>query len=266
MKNFSIAFLAAAVCCGVFAGEIEFKLDKPSDWHKNNKVKWVGEKKDIMQVTGSAMLISTKKYDIDPKKITELEADIKMISGKPATTYLGFRLIDKNGRYISASAVNAIYGSDTVLVKAVKPTDTTITVKANPKWKKSSIYSVVIRTKKDFSDLPNYAAIGHNITNVKKVGNNMEVTLAKPFKASVPAGTAVRIHSDGGYMYTGGYKYIGADSGKVELKGKATGRSKHGMYASSWAPGAVKAEIILLVNWGVQGSVTQVKDVEMEIK
>lgn len=266
MKKLGIFMMAAVFAGSIFADGIEFKLDKPSDWVANSKVKWVGAKKDIMEVTGSAMLISTKKFDIDPKKLIELEADVKMISGKPGTTYFGFRVIDKQGRYIPASAVNAVPGSETVLAKAVKPGDTVITIKANPKWKKTSIAYAVINVKKDLSDLPNYSFIGNNLTDVKQEGDNMVLTFKKGFKLAAPAGTSVRLHYEGGYMYAGGYKYIGADSGKVEFKGKVTGQLKSGMASHGWAPGTVKAEIIFLVNWGSAGSVTQISDVEMEIK
>ena len=266
MRKFGVAVLAAAIVGSVWADGVEYKLDKPADWVPNGKVKWVGEKKNIMEVTGSAMLVSAKKFNIDPKKLIELEADVKMISGKPATTYFGFRVIGKDGKYIHASSVNAVPGGETVLVKAVKPGDKSITVKANNKWKKSSIAYVVINAKKDLSDLPNTSFIGHNITDVKNEGANMVVTFKRAFNLAAPAGTAVRMHHDGGYMYAGGIKYIGADSGMVEFKGKVRGMVKSGMTGSGWAPGTVKAELIMLVNWGVAGSVTQIKDVEMEIK
>ena len=66
-------------------------------------------------------------------------------------------------------------------------------------------------------------------------------------------------------MYTGGNCKTKADD-FTKLKGKARGRTKFGMYGHAWAPGAVKARVIMLVSWGKYKETTQIKDVKLEIK
>ena len=68
-KFFATVVSAAALTGTVFADGIEFKLDKPSDWKSlGGSVKWVGEKKDVLQATGSVMISSTRLFDVDVKK------------------------------------------------------------------------------------------------------------------------------------------------------------------------------------------------------
>ena len=161
--------------------------------------------------------------------------------------------------------VNARIGSETTVVKAVKPGDKVMTVKANPQWK-AGTYAVALNAKKDLSDLPSYDML--QIAKFTPKGDVIEIELKSPAPKAVPAGTVVRAHYGGGYMYTAGYKVMKAGE-SVELKGTARGAAKHSMTSGVWAPGAVKAQIILLVNWkwGVKDKmVAQIKDVELEIK
>ena len=60
-----------------------------------------------------------------------------------------------------------------------------------------------------------------------------------------------------------------ANGKEIEFKGIAKGFSKYNMGPSIFAPGTAKAQVIMLVNWKwsyKQKSVTQIKDVELEIK
>ena len=265
MKKLNAVLLAAALMGGAGLSAETFVLDKPADWKAlSGSVKWVGENQNIMEVKGSAMLTSTREFPVDVNKIYEMEAQAKLISAVSGPCYLGFCVYDKDGRQIGAAAVNAGGGTESTLAREVKVGDKTILVKATPKWVNRPFQVVVWGAKKDLSDLPNYNIIGF-VTGMQNVGENVEVTLKAPAKAAVPAGAAVRIHSEGGYMYTGGYCMPKTDD-FTRLKGKAKGRAKFGMYGSVWAPGAVKARVIMLVNWGKYKETTQVKGVKLEIK
>ena len=265
MKKLNAVLLAAALMGGAGLFAETFVLDKPADWKASGgSVKWVGEKQDIMEVKGSVMLTSTKEFPVDVNKVYEVEAQAKLVSAEPGPFYLGFIIFDKNGRQIPAYAVNACSGTETTLAREVKVGDKTLLVKAHPKWTNGPWFSVVRDVKSDLSDLPNYNFIG-DVTGMQQNGENVEVTLKVPAKAAVPAGTAVRLHTQGGYMYTGGNCKTKADD-FTKLKGKAKGRTKFGMYGHAWAPGAVKARVIMLVSWGKYKETTQIKDVKLEIK
>ena len=265
MKKIGAALLAAALLgtSGLFAETFQF--GNPADWKvANGKITMVGENKDIMEIKGSAMLTSVKEFTVDPTKVYELEAYAKLISTVSGPCYLGFSVYDKEGRQMGAVTVNADKGTESVLAREVKPGDKTILVKATPKWTKRPSTAVVWGVKEDLSDLPNFNLIGF-ITGMQPAGENVEVALRAPAKAAVPAGTSVRIHREGGYMYTGGYCMPKTDD-FTKLKGKAKGRTKFGMYSGAWAPGAVKARVIMLVNWGKYEETTQIKGVKLEIK
>lgn len=266
MKKIWMSAIAALLAGGVlYAGESEFKLEKPSDWKASTPVKWIGKDKDVMEITGPTTLLSVKKFDIDVKKHFKLEADVKQISGGPIPVCVGFKLFDKNDKEITSFMVNTHHNSETTVVKDVKAGDKVIILKANPYWKKS-IFAVALNAKKDLSDLPNYDLLTPAKVTVK--GQEMEVQLKKPVDKAIPAGTVVRAHGGGGYMYTGGYKVLN-NGQEAEFKGVAKGVNKSGMTSGRWAPGAAKAQIILLVNWkwgSKDKAVAHVKDVELEIK
>ena len=264
MRKFWMTAVASLLAGGALcAAEVEFKLDKAADWQKNTAVKWGG--KDTMEVTGPAALLSAKKFDIDPGKTYKLEADIKMLSGESAPFYVGFKLFDKNDKEIPAHSVSARAGSETTVVKPVKAGDKVMIVKANPLWK-SGFYAVALNAKKDLSDLPNYDLLIP--ARVAAKGQEIEVQLKAPAPKAIPAGTVVRAHSAGGYMYTAGAKTLQPGQ-SAEFKGAAKGISKYGMGTAMFAPGTAKAQIIILVNWKwdcKQKPVSQVKDVELEVK
>ena len=264
-KIFAAVVSVAALSGSLFADGVEFKLEKPADWVKHNAVKWVGKDKDVMEVTGPAGLYSVKMFDVVPGKVYKLEADVKMLSGEEAPTFFGFKLFDKQGREIAAHMVNVRPGSETTVVKAVKAGDKMMIVKANPLWT-PGFYAIALNAKKDFSDLPNFDVLIPSKVTPK--GQEIEIQFKTPVGKDIPAGTVVRAHTGGGYMYTGGFKNIKPGQ-SVEFKGRAKGFSKYNMNGVSFAPGAAKAQVIMLVNWKwsyKQKSVTQIKDVELEIE
>lgn len=265
MNKFFAAVVSAAALGGfLFADEIEYKFEKPGDWKAmGGTVKWVGDKKDVMQVSGSVLLTSTKIFDVDVTKKYKLEADIKTISGGPAIIYMGFIPYDKNNQVISADMVNVHQGSETTVAKVGKVGDTKLILKDNSKWPAKWLSAVALNAKKDYSDLPNRNLLFTK--SVKRVGGNLEVTLKKPLAQAVAAGTPVRGHCAGGYMYTASYKKL-ADGQSGELKGVARGRAKYNLGGANWAPGAAKARLLMLVNWGNRKAVSQIKDVELEIE
>ena len=264
MKKFFAAVVSVAALSGsLFADGVEYKLEKPADWKNTGSLKWVGKDKDTMEVTGVAMLSSTKLFDVDPNKRYKLEADVKMISGGPAITYFGFEAYDKNGVAIPAAAVNVRLKSETPLVAAAKAGSTKLLLKDNPNWNPAGIYAVALNAKANLSDLPNRDLLV--VSAIKKVGSHIEVTLKQPLTKEIAAGTIVRAHLGGGYMYAGGWKNIAAGQ-KVEFKGFAKGHAAYGMGTAAWAPGTAKARVIMLVNWNNPKSVVQIDDVELEIE
>lgn len=264
MNKLFLSVVSAALLCGsLCADEIEFKLEKPADWNKNSSVKWVGPEKDVMEVKGSAFLSSSKLFDVNVNKKYKLEVDGKVISGGPAWIYVGFQPYTKDGRAIPCEAVNLRVGSETTVLMAAKKGSTKLILKNNPAWKTPGIVAVALNAKKNYADLPNFNFLLCKACKI--VNGNVEVTLKAPLKADIAAGTPVRGHCSGGYMYAAGFKKL-ANGQSFEFKGTVKGAVKTGMGRRAWAPGAAKARVIILVNWGNRNAVAQIKDVELEIE
>lgn len=264
MNKFFAAVISAAALSGFLAAdEMEFKLNKASDWSKHHAVTWIGEKKDVIQAKGGAFLMSTRLFDVDVAKKYTLKAEAKLISGGPAPTYVGFLPHTKDGRPIHCETVNILTGSETTVAAGAEKGATKLILKATPQWKRRGVVAIALNAKKDYSDLPNF-----NILLCKSYGivkDTVEVTLRKPLAADIAAGTPVRGHVSGGYMYTAGFRQL-ADGQSFEFKGSARGRLKTSTGRTSWGPGAEKARIVLLINWGKRDAVAQIKNVELKIE
>jgi len=261
-RFFSSALLALAVTGSVCA-EQEYKLKNTDDWLRNGSVTF---QKDCAAVKGRVMLASKQFFDIDPVKTYKLEVELKQTAGVPATHYVGFELFDKNGKAISVASATPLAKTDSVLAKPVKKGDTSLFIKANPNWLKVSYMTIAWNTKSDYSDLPNHNIAYSGINEVKTANGVTELVLSKPFTVDLPAGTSIRQHGAGGYMYTAG---SGKASGEKfrKFSGKAKGQLKSGYNNQQWAVGAVKCRVIMLINWdGKPDCVTQFKDAELEIK
>ncbi len=71
-----------------------------------------------------------------------------------------------------------------------------------------------------------------------------------PLSRPVKAGTAVREHLRGGYFYTAGVKTTGKDW--MIMSGTIVCMKKGIWTGSVWPVGAVKAQVVILVNWTIR--------------
>ena len=171
---------------------------------------------------------------------------------------------DKNGRPINCINCATLVNTQTEVVADAKKGDTVLVVKDASKFKKSPYYSIVAGAKQDLSDLPNRNIIASGIKDFAKDGESWKITLTKPLLKDVKAGTSVRVHSAGGYLYTAGVKYVGKDW--VTMSGKIKGIRKGVWSGSVWPAGTAKADVIILANWNKQKTPVQIKDVSLTIE
>ena len=155
-------------------------------------------------------------------------------------------------------------GSGTKLAADVKAGDKVIRIANGEKWKKSSSGYVAFNAKEDYSDLPNRECVA-NITKVEQTNGAWEVTLASPVKKDYPAGTGVREHADGGYLYAitaypkGEWTKVSGTLSGMPAIGDCTISSQ-----KTFWPCTAKIRPILMVNWRVAGKKVQIRNVTLE--
>ena len=209
---------------------------------------------DVLTYTGAGTLVfKPVKHDPTAKYTLTFEAK-QNGDTKAFPLYGGFYCYDKNGRLISHESVYHNPASLTELVKDANVGDTSITVKDGSKWRKDT--QIAFNAKEDKSDLPNYDLAKYT-TKVEKQGDVWVISFSKPLKKAYAAGTKVRLHMSGGYIYTSSAKSATADwktyTGTIE-----------GKYI--WV-GSVTVRPILMLNWNWQdrtGS-TQIRNVSLTI-
>ena len=254
----ALALLAA----GTLAAQT-VTFNELADW-KSSRKNTVTLSDGVFRVTGNISMISTKRFDVDPARTYTLKAMAKTTGTEKSMFYFGFYLYDANGKQIATKMTNVIPQTDTELTAPAKKGDTVMKVKDASKWKKRNWFGFVYNSDPSFSDLPNRNYVPGGIKEAKQEGGAWTVTLAKPLPVDLAAGTKVRQHSDGGYMYTG---KSGQLTGEWKtFTGSAKGMLKSGFNYAKFAPGTAKVSLIMLVNWGNPKATAEIKDISLEIK
>ncbi|MBP5531020.1 MAG: hypothetical protein J6Y54_03195, partial [Lentisphaeria bacterium] len=114
--------------------------------------------------------------------------------GEPTEVVLGMELLDKDGNQIYPFVFTAFPGTETTLVKPVKKGDTTLVVKEARNWNaKLGKLAVPAASFKELGVHPRDVAL--EFKTLKKTAAGYELTLVKPVKFDLPAGSVVRQHT-----------------------------------------------------------------------
>lgn len=226
----------------------------------NTPAAWGNVKKVIFKPDGSAefngemeVLVSKALIKIDPSKTYRLSGEFRQIQGSTSINFLGFIPKGEKKEIITPLATFNVAGTDTEVVENCEDTDNSIKIKDGSKWQTISHYRMVLNTSPDFSDLPNNNLLNRQIKEVKKEGDIYLVSFDKPIGKDITAGTKVRLHSSGGYLYTAGI--IKPTSEWQLIAGEIKEIAKSGYSPRSWPPGTVYAEVILMLNWSKTNAV-----------
>ena len=264
MKAAKTIFSALALLsAGALAAQTA-TFNTPADWTKKPESRTVTLTDGVLTVTGNVTMISTRKFDFDPAKTYTLKAMAKTSGTEKSMFYFGFNLYDKDGRQIDSTMTNIVSQTDTELVAPVKKGDTTIKVKDGSKWKVRTWSGLVYNSDPSYSDLPNRSYLACPLKAVKQEGDAWTLTFSKPLTVDLAAGTKVRQHAGGGYMYAGKYGQL---TGEWQtFTGSAKGLLKAGFNFTKFAPGTAKVSLVMLVNWGNPKATAEIKDISLDIK
>jgi uncharacterized protein YqfB (UPF0267 family) len=258
MKALSLITVGVLAAVSLSAETVKFDLNKLRK-SSNQTVK------ENVLTAKTANIIEFGKFQFDPKAKYTLSFDIKNgADTKPATFYAGYYCHDKNGRRIYHENVTFHQNTFTTLTKDVKVGDKTITVKDASKWHRGC--SIAFNAKEDLSDLPNYTTFG-TITKIEKKDNEWVLTFNKAMNKAYPAGTAVRNHRPGGYVYA----IISAPAKDWQTKTKTVQgvnkRAGNNTILNFW-PGTATIIPMILVNWDFKrkDTVSQIRNVTLTIE
>ena len=255
---------AAMIAAGTLAAQDQ-TFNSAEDWGKN---KALSCKDGVIKIQGQAAAWTAvgKKFKIDPTKTYTITASVRAVNNQnneKSLVYVGFNVLDKQGKVIGASNVAVVPGTMTELAANVEKGATTVLVKDGSKFPKGAI-SIVTDVKEDLSDLPNRNIIANGITSVVQKENGWEITLSRPVYRVAKAGKAVRAHRMGGYMYPAGGKLVGSEW--ITITGSVKGMNKSGWSNNVWPVGADQAQLVILSNWQKKQLDTEYKDIKLTIK
>ena len=258
--RFGTLILPSAIFGGKPVHDVNY--NQPDAWPKSRLIQTVD---GLLTIQGSPLLTGPK-FDVDPKKSYTLSlqcAAKELAQGKKSLVLAGFQVFDRNGQEISAIHVRTI--SDVLtLAEDVQPGALSVRVTGNvAKLKPSSAFSLVSGAVKDLSDLPNRNIVGSGIAKVEKQKDTAVITFRKPVKTALKAGTPVRVHCAGGYLYAAGFKEVGQDWSM--LKGYTRGIAP-GWDSKKWPVGTVQARVVILSNWNRKAKSVQFRNISLTEK
>ena len=193
---------------------------------------------------GTGIRVAEGGYTIDPSKTYRLSGKFKAReSSTKGNLLFGLAPHDRSLKPISATQVNPVKCTDTVLADDALTGSTKIKVKNASSWKSGEYMAVAFNARPDFGDLPNRELI--QVTKIEKD----EIFLKEPIKSDYPAGTGVREHVSGNsYMYSGAaYQNIPSDKW-VECSGEISGEAAFGLANDRWWKGTEMVRILMIAS------------------
>lgn len=259
-----------AVCAAVLAGAAVVSAEtldftKPGQF-LNPMRKSITEANGQIKTKGKTFLISKQTFTIDPAKKYTVKVTVDGNTVKPSALYIGFQVIDANGRAYSAVNWQGQHYTFTQVVRDAKKGDKVIYVKDGSRWVSHSAFQFALNAKEDGSDVPNRQIVRNPIASKAKQGDVWALTLKEPLKADIAAGTNVRQHVDGGYFYSIIKTLpVGKES---TLTGTVQGAAKtvSSFNGKQWPVNAKKAQLLLLVDWNNTGAELTFKDITLTIE
>ncbi len=260
-----MAFLAV-LSIGALHAEEFFRVEKPEDfrcYQKGKKADYISQQDEILMVKGSAQMFTVRKLRFDPQKKYRLSGQFKLQSGSPVQVWFGYEPLDSQDRTIFPMYVKPVKSTETELSGLAGKGDKVIQVKDAAKWNAAISYGyIAFNVKEDYSDLPNFQAMGIAKNGIRKNGNIWEITLKQPLKRNFPEGTKVRQHVDGAtYIWN-------ARSAKLKnqwtaMSGVLSGITQTNNPANKLWPGTKAVRLVIEIN-GKADSVTEIRNIKVE--
>ena len=200
-KSLLIATFALGLATSLFAED--FDLSNPAQWYSHYAKAQISkaENGEITIKNGAAFEIK-QVFTIDPAKEYTVSFDACTDVPKGGFVSTAYILKGKNNRRIATENVTCAPASLTEIAADANAGDTSIKVKDASKFTKGlTNYFLALDAKADFSDLPNSNLIAVKCAKPVQENGVYILTLAKPLKNALKAGTPVRQHYSGSAFY-----------------------------------------------------------------
>ena len=262
--SMKLMFGAAALIAGTLSAQepvVQDFVANPALWQQKSPN--LQKTDDGFLVKGKFMLTAAK-FAVDPEKEYTVQVDVsaKQPDGKSSWVLVGYDVYNKDGKQITSSHVGARKDTLTTVVEDAPKGATVIKLKDASKFRKASAV-IALDAKEDFSDLPNFN-ITPAVKDIAKEGDIWVITLNSPLKKDIKAGTQVREHGQGGYLYVAS---IGAKADPIAKTGIVKGIATSGWGGGKWPAGTASARFLILVNWStVPNMETLFKTITLTVK
>lgn len=245
--------LAFILMMGIAAIAAEtIKLNDAEIWPKSQEIKTrvtFTEDGFTVNENGRLSFYSAKRFDVDPTKSYTISTTVKNLGNEDTMVYLGFSAIDAKNIPIACAAVCQRVNSFTSLVNDAKKGDNFLILKDASAWNTTATTTAIaLDAKEDFSDMPNNFRL-YPVTKIEKLEDGTwRVETKQKLSRDLAAGTNVRQHYAGGYLYTGGAVKLKPGEERV-LKGTIKGIDQPGSYnPRKWPVGTAKMQVVILSN------------------
>ena len=244
MKKALSIFLVMTLAA--FAAET-IKLNTPEIWMKTPPNRVTFDENGIsIDDKGRLTIFSVAVYDVDPFKSYTLSMTVKNSGADEAYTLFGFVPMDAEGKNVQCAQVRDGRGTLTELAADAKKGDDFIIIKNAYKWNfKAGNCYVAFNAKLDYSDMPNKQIVANQTKSETLEDGTCKVFLRTKLNQDYPAGTLVRQHYSGGYLYTAGAIRIKPGEERV-MKGTIRGLDTPGAFSPAiWPVGTAKMKLVL---------------------
>ena len=268
MKKIIASVIAAAAVVPAFAAPETVNLMDKNVWQHKYMMRTPEE--GVMRISGMHCIYLKTPAKLDPAKKYTIRGKVRLGKDSAATELnVGFTLVDKTGTTMPLNNFYPIRDSHAVLAEAVKNGDKSFKIKAeSPKvWRPVPGWSAMFQAQKDLSDLPNSKTTANLAKVEKNADGTQTVTLKYPVKYDFPAGTAVRLCS--GYsIYFHIYKMKPVTAEWQDFTATITGEQlpPGAPKGAKFPAGVDSIRLYMMVNWLTKGTVTEFKDLVMEIE
>ena len=211
--------------------------------------------KSSLRIEAAKKFVYSDMIKIDPAKKYKLTIFFRCEdAAKAAPFYAGINSYDKDKKPIGGEQVRYFDGTLTTVTADVRKGESVIPVENAARYKKG--WNIAVFAEEDCSDLPNRKLVG----GVKAINGN-ELTLQKPLKMDIPAGTKIRQHT-AGWQYNLSYGEKAPADWK-EYTCIINGRNdKVGENNKFW-PGTCYIQVVIAANMANNGSVLYADDFQM---
>lgn len=195
MKLFA-ASLTLLLGAALYSAENLIKTD-PGQLPVTGTLKVIDAENGVFKA-GKGRLNGTQLIAVDASKSYRLSGFFRG-AADCGRVLMGVQCFDSNKRSIGMHNICPVAGTATVLTSAAEKGSNEFFIADGSSWEKIPGKVAAFNCKDDFSDLPNHNTI-YYVTKVEKSGEVWKVTTTKALPRTYPAGTAMRLHRDGGFI------------------------------------------------------------------